>query len=235
MLKHFVVLLILVLIVFVSSTAYTLDSFNIEVVCSSTLNNDPKYGISNLFDNDIKTCWVEGVASDGSGSMDDKIDVCCDQWRVLPFDSCAEMFIVNFPFPPRDIRISKIRIYNGYGKSEAFWKANNRIKRFGLDIYGYNGEIIHNDYTDNYSYKFQVMLKDTGWNEIIFKDYLKDRDNISYISRMRFYILETYRGTKYNDTCISEIEFCYSDKKYRITKVMEIKPEYGDWEEESDG
>lgn len=218
----------------VSSTAYSLESLNLEVVCSSCLNNDPKYYLKNVFDDDIKTCWVEGVESDGSGSMDNKIDVCCDQWRVLPIDSFAEMFICYFPYPPRNNPITKIRIYNGYGKSDVLWKANNRVKKLGINIDGYNGKINNNDHTNNYQYKFQVIIQDSGWNDIVLNNYIKDRDSINYISSMKFYILETYRGTKYNDTCISEIEFYNRNEKFRIANVNEIKPEYGEWEEEHD-
>ena len=226
--KFLKVLAMALLVIFLPGSIHSFDCFDIQVVCSSTLNQSSQYSIINIFDNDIKTCWAEGVSSDGSGSMEeDKINVLCDTWSILPKDSAAEMFICYFPFPPSDRKITKIRLFNGYGKSEELWKANNRLKRIGIEILGLEGEIVNNKFPKRYLYRFIVDFPDTKWVEINLKDYIKNGTDINYVENIKFYILDTYKGTKYNDTCISEIEFYNQDKKYSIGNVEEIRARYG--------
>jgi hypothetical protein len=227
MFKHGKILGIFLLVFLSSEAIFSSEQFNVYLVCSSFLNNDPRYSICNIFDNDIRTCWAEGVPTSGNGTMRDKIYVHCDTWSIIPDENAAEMVICYMPFPPRSMAITKIRIYNGYGKNEALWKANNRVKKLGMIIDGYQGIIVNNDYTNHYTYTLKINLQDKGWNDIVLSDYIKDSDNIDYVSRIRFYILDTYRGSKYNDTCISEIEFYNQDEKYKVDQVREIKTRYG--------
>ncbi len=211
-----------------SSVFSAIEPYSIDVVCSSFLNNDPRYSIGNIFDNNIQTCWVEGVPSSGSGLLKDKIYVHCDEWSILPYKEAAEQFMCYMsPFPPCSMEITKMRIYNGYGKSEILWKANNRVKKLGIEIYGNTGKIVNNDYSHVYNYRLEIPLQDKGWNDVVFSDYLNEDETVNYVQSIHFYILDTYKGSKYNDTCISEIEFYCEDEKYSIDKVRVIKAEYG--------
>src|SRR5690554_1061869 len=183
--KFLKVLAMALLVIFLPGSIHSFDCFDIQVVCSSTLNQSSQYSIINIFDNDIKTCWAEGVSSDGSGSMEeDKINVHCDTWSILPKDSAAEMFICYFPFPPSDRKITKIRLFNGYGKSEELWKANNRLKRIGIEILGLEGEIVNNKFPKRYLYRFIVDFPDTKWVEINLKDYIKNGTDINYVENI---------------------------------------------------
>lgn len=231
MFKRIIFLTVSALIFLVNSVSSS-EPFTIQVVCSSFLKNDKKYSISNVFDGDITTCWADGVATDGSGQMiRDKIYGHADTWSIIPDSTAAEMIICYLPHNPPE-KITKIRIYNGYGKSEILWNANNRIKKLGISIVGYKEKISNYDLTQS---KLTVNLKDIGWNEIIINDYLKEKDKINFINRIQLYIIDTYKGNKYNDTCISEIEFYNSEQKYHIDKVTVITPRYGIHEDDEEG
>lgn len=87
--------------------------------------------------------------------------------------------------------ISYFIIYNGYVETEELFYMNNRVKKLGLLI---DGEL-----------KYILELFDTREGQIVNLDYDKYvfYDNIL----LTFEIMEVYSGWKYDDTCISEIEF----------------------------
>ncbi|MCD4783857.1 MAG: hypothetical protein K8T10_08540 [Candidatus Eremiobacteraeota bacterium] len=81
------------------------------------------------------------------------------------------------------------KVANGYLKSKELWLKNNRVKQMRVDI---NGKP-----------KIYINLADSMNNQrISFHDaglMVKDKDVI------RLTITKIYRGTKYHDTCITEI------------------------------
>lgn len=132
---------------------------------TSTLENQLgfNYQASNIIDNNISTCWAEGVDGNGIG---EKIIITGNQ-------------IFN---------LNKITINNGYCKNETLYYENNRAKtlKFTFD----NDESIIIDLQDGYSsYK----------NEFEF-------NNIETY-KVTVEIIDVYQGSKWNDTCISDIIF----------------------------
>jgi len=151
-----------------------------NVKVSSQLEGD--YSKDNLFDNDFSTAWVEGVNGQGVGQ---KIEI--------------EL---------ADYRLGAISIVNGYTKSESLYYANSRIKRIRIDK-----EFLSYAYPTEPDFeRIEVELKDLKYIPI-------DNNNFSAmtqtladygegyvkVKKLTITILEVYPGTKYDDTCISEI------------------------------
>ena len=88
---------------------------------------------------------------------------------------------------PKKEEVTKIKIINGYSSGENFYVFNNRIK----SISHYNWKTKVNDI---------LAVKDTPF---IFQE-------IDYISGAgNFEVKELYKGSKYSDTCLSEVDFYY--------------------------
>ena len=79
-----------------------------------------------------------------------------------------------------------LEIRNGYGLSKDLWKKNNRVKKATLEFS--NGK------------KEDITLKDKmDWQRFVLK---KPVDGVTWV---KLTIKDVYKGTKYNDTAISEI------------------------------
>ena len=89
-------------------------------------------------------------------------------------------------------RITEIIISNGYMKSEETWKNNNRVKKLKLYINGVPLGILNlkDSRTDQY-FEVGTLGHNKNGTDLILK----------------FEILEVYKGSKYNDTAITEIYF----------------------------
>lgn len=154
---------------------YSNDSFFSSIFNEETLGfakassilEAAKYSPQKIRDGDYATAWVEG--DKGSG---------LNQW--------LEIFNQS-NYPDRNIYKS-LKIINGYAKSEATYKTNNRVRKALLEFSDGQKQIIE--------------LKDTMEPQIV-------TFNESIIQSVKLTILDVYKGTKYNDTCISEIEFMY--------------------------
>lgn len=86
------------------------------------------------------------------------------------------------------INLNMIRIINGYAKSDALYAANNRVKKLKID------------FDDGTS--LVAELKDSTM-----EPQLIQISNQKVVERVRLTILEVFPGSKYHDTCISEIGF----------------------------
>ncbi|MFC2103885.1 hypothetical protein ACFLS4_00865 [Bacteroidota bacterium] len=152
-----------------------------------------KYGSTNLSDNDAATCWAEGSSSSGEG----------------------EFIVMTIPE-----KIVNLRIRNGYQKNETIYYANNRPKIIEFTLYasyepaGYiteshNGFFISKPITSTQTVLedkigFQEVNIGIDWSEI-FSQISHDRtfDKDRFILKIK--ILEIYKGEKWNDACISDI------------------------------
>ncbi|HAF28594.1 MAG TPA: hypothetical protein DCG75_06060 [Bacteroidales bacterium] len=152
-----------------------------------------KYGSRNLGDNDISTCWAEGSESDGSG----------------------EYILMTVP-----INTATLRIRNGFQKNENLFYANNRPKTAVLEVFacyqpsGYlteshNGFFISEALTSTTLnledvFGFQDINLSISWaniSESLSKSKLFDEDRVI----LKLKIQDVFKGTKYNDACISDI------------------------------
>lgn len=149
-----------------------------------------RYSVGSLTDGDSKTAWVEGVDGPGIG----------------------EVLIV----PCLDLKRS-VKIWAGYGKSEATFMANSRPQKLRLVIvraefsgatqYGYNVEnlTVINE-------KIVSLVDKNGYQKLPVPDFKSETyfsknfdQNYDYKYFLGVEILSVIPGTKYADTCISEI------------------------------
>jgi len=100
--------------------------------------------------------------------------------------------------------VHKINIMNGFAANKKLYYENNRIKKMKVEF-------------------------DEGERRIIeFKDGVFDYQSFKFNIRSKWVkltILEIYKGTKYNDTCISELDFrtIYDLSQDEIKKYKESK------------
>jgi len=163
-------------------------SSNVKVRASSILKTEGinrfNYEPKNLFDNDLNTAWVEGVAGSGVG-----------EWVEIRFENGAD--------------IEAIGVINGYTKNEAIYNANNRIRKIRLDI-EFLDDMSRNEDPDQKGL-VDIILAEKQFNELNrnvqapFISWLADYGMSRSVSKIRLTVLEVARGTKYDDTCISEL------------------------------
>jgi len=195
-----------------------------------------KYGAGNLFDHNKATAWVEGVKGDGIGES---------VYVVIPNDCVT------------------LKIFAGYGKSPAVYSSNNRVKRIKLSCYiGINpeGGITELDWlsfiSQRFPGEFHIDLKDTADLQTFtfpfsvrdlyeFRQKVTDRFNKDYgltVNQIRtilqIEIEEVYKGSKWDDTCISELLFSsirnggfitriYADEKNQSAVLFDTKQKRG--------
>jgi len=180
---------------YVQETRLPLSSIA-KVQASSILKTDAvnrfNYEPKNLFDNDLNTAWVEGAAGGGVG-----------EWAEVQFE--------------KGVNIEAIGIINGYTKNEAIYKANNRIRKVRLDV-----EFDDSRPGDVYPNSIDLDLTEKQFNELNrnvqapFISWLQDYGMGRAVSKIRLTILEVAKGTKYDDSCISELYLLgYVPGRYR--------------------
>jgi len=152
-----------------------------------------KYGATNLGDTDPSTCWAEGSEGDGSNEF------------------------VRFTIPESTLTL---RIRNGYQKSENIFYANNRLKNVEFELFasyepsGYVTESHNGFFISEVLATSNTVLKDTlgyqdvklnfNWEEIneeMSRGHTFEKDR--FILKIK--ILDVYKGLKWNDACISDI------------------------------
>ena len=152
-----------------------------------------KYGPINLADSDPMTCWAEGKPGNGTG----------------------EYILTTIPE-----NVSLLRIRNGYQKNTGLYFANNRAKKIEFTVFacyelaGYITEthigygISEPLYTSTAILKdtmgFQDVYTDINWPDI-YMEQSHDNTFPKDIFILKIKILEVYKGNKWDDACISDI------------------------------
>lgn len=170
----------------------------------TTTSAQAKYPSGNLSDGSLETAWV--ASGNGVGSAIE----------------------IRFPQPRR---VSDVALYNGYGKSQALWTANSRIKTIRLEVTradGFVDEPVEMDISDWSGRSFSLRddrkphfreptfltvtdlfrqndgrERGSDENGMILYDEVPFENE--YVSLIRIVVLETLPGTKYNDLCVSEV------------------------------
>ena len=99
---------------------------------------------------------------------------------------------ISYYFSPNSPRINQIKIYNGYIKNSDLWAANARVSKFKLLINGQPKAILE--------------LLDLPSTQIFSIDPINSTESNQDLI-VTFEILEIYKGDKYDDVAISEINF----------------------------
>lgn len=99
---------------------------------------------------------------------------------------------INFHFKPFAPRVNEIFIWNGYIKNIDLWKANSRVAKFKLIINGQPKAILElEDINNTQSFKIDPIQSTDSTKDLV----------------LTLEIIEVYKGTKYDDVAISEINF----------------------------
>lgn len=172
-----------------------------KIFASSTLKSGKyDYKVQNLFDGKKETCWCpEG-------------------------DGIGEFIIIKIPYG-----VKGIRVINGLAANDNLFKNNNRVKEIyvgviselyypqkGMEEYDVCGKRKYELVNFTYYY-YRIILQDVqNKQEILFdvKDHKGKSINVWNLeglkrSKVLYLVIgidSIYKGNKYNDTCISEIE-----------------------------
>ncbi len=150
-----------------------------QVKGSSSLTDpaDPgRHDPHKVLDNDLDTAWCEGMNGDGIGQ--------------------------SLTFELKGAIISGIGIINGYAKNEGAYQGNNRIKKVKVIMVQKNGEkreeVVDLPKKDISKLNREVVAPFIDW-VADFGDPYETTRSITLV------IQEVYPGSKYRDTCISEV------------------------------
>ncbi len=88
-----------------------------------------------------------------------------------------------------NLAITKIEIINGYIKSDSLWEANSRVKKMKL-------------WKDNEPFAI-LLLEDSKQVQVFDIESISLKDG----KKLKFEILDVYKGSKYKDVVITEIQF----------------------------
>ena len=156
-----------------------------KAISSSHLqsNGGITYLAKNLMDNNLKTAWCEGVNGVGNG-----------QWVKLLWKQKKA--------------ISAIEIFEGYQKSMDLYRKNGRPLKLKFEFS--NGKTIIVDMENERVYQNSQWIRWSCRN----MDYINDQsvsvvflDKKIKTSYVKITVLKAKAGTKYADTCISEVKF----------------------------
>jgi hypothetical protein len=136
------------------------------------------YPVTNLFDKKNDTAWVEGVTGDGIG-----------EWVSL------DIHTVKKDSPSS---ITTVGVIPGYLKTDNRWEENNRVKT-ALLIIKASVSTYYN--LDDYAI-FRLKFNDFKGLQLF---HIKFAGRQAYDFKVWLIIEEVSKGTKYSDTCISEL------------------------------
>lgn len=161
-----------------------LDKFTLTTIASSILGDS--YKSVNLCDGKAETAWVEGAKGSGIG-----------EWVKININ--AESAMSEYTSTP--FSLEEIGVLPGYAKSPKTWEENNRVKKLMV--------IIHSPPfsapKENEWVVLQLNLKDNNKLQVFKVPDEKMAVNVNGMKKEIWIKIEdVYKGTKYDDTCISE-------------------------------
>lgn len=117
-----------------------------------------------------------------------------------------------------EIFCDEIQVAIGCTNIEELYTKNNRPREVIVWLSSSEEEFNKNKY-----YKKKVILEDKMmFQKIVFDKAIK----FGYFG---FQVLDTYRGTKYNDTCINKLKFFNKGKEISVKDVEKLKKDYVRW------
>lgn len=121
----------------------------------------------------------------------------------------------------KPVYIDEIRVVNGFAKNDEYFYNNNRARSCNISMKNTK----KNNETSSSEY---FLLQDTKEYQSIKlkKAYLANTVQIStdctYVQNCQ----SIYPGKKYNDTCITELEFFYQGQKIELLDIPKFKKDY---------
>lgn len=154
---------------------FTPKIINGTAKASSTLS-EKSYSVMNLFDSRFEYAWASKGKPTGVS--------------------------LNFKFPSSR-KVTALRIWNGYQRSDTHCKENSRVKEMVI--------------TGDGGYKVTVKVKDEmgGQTVVLPKPYEG--------KNLRLKVTKAYLGSTYKDLVVSELRFVYDEKKFKIGSFGFVK------------
>ena len=164
-----------------------LTKFDLTTLASSTLNNSNSYKSNNLCDGKLETAWVEGAKGNG-----------INEWAKINIDAYSS----RSEFTSTPFSIFEVAVLSGYSKSLKTWTENNRVKKLLLVIYSPQPSF----HQKNEWAVFRLNLNDVDSLQVFKLPHGKISANYldGLMKEIWLKIEDVYKGTKYDDTCISE-------------------------------
>lgn len=166
-----------------------LHEFNMKTKASSILNR--KYPGINAVDRNPSTAWVEGKNGNGVG-----------EWLSFKIDANTYLPTTT-PFS-----VERIGIIPGYAKNQKTWSENNRVKSLLVVVYTPQTSIAIIPKKEIEWVAYRMNLKDESKLQIF--EFPADKiafNECPMTVTVWLKIEGVYKGTKYDDTCISEVVF----------------------------
>jgi hypothetical protein len=191
---------------------FSVFCFNVSVLFGQMMITKPPFEI-------IGTPALEGHVEGSSYLVDDKLPLktyapwgACDaNWKTAwavhtPDSGKGEWIKIEFSrwaltekYEHTHVKLARIMIVNGVAANKTLYYANNRVKKMEIEFDGGEKEII--EMKDGIPKYQTIVLKTPVWCKWI-----------------KMTILEIYKGSKYNDTCIGEMVFLDERKETDIMK-----------------
>jgi len=193
-----------------------------------------KYDIGHIIDKDIKTAWVEGVKGDGIGEY--ILIATPEETRTINIYSGYGQ---NLSLFNKNNRPQKIRLSYFLGVEDAFpdqYSSHFKAVKFADE---YVITLKDSIALQHFDFPFSDMQKLTAFKKKCLEDFknagyrkgmhaLPEPPQVKWILKIE--ILAVYKGSKWEDTCISEIFFndryignSHDYKNTKIEKVYESK------------
>ena len=167
------------------------NSADIYIECSKPLVDEKdtfKYTIQNAFDKNPATSYVEDTE-------DDLFDI--------NFIFAKEFFLNNYSVKSGEAEnIIGILIINGYAENNNLYLFNNRIKELTISAYNLENKNNTSAFLNQINKKYNGLLND---NNLTYTQIQIPKEKINSI---KFSCAHLYKGTKYNNTCLSEFDIC---------------------------
>ena len=144
-----------------------------------------RYTAYSVLDKNMQSAWCEGVKGPGIGEV-----------IIAPFDKTK----------------SRFKIFSGYGKNKKTFEENNRIKSAKITLVYSKQPFMYSTSEDSNTGKLDTIfskvinLKDVFGFQTVPLDLVKFKAGNWTQLYVAIEILDVYKGTKYDDTCITEIE-----------------------------
>ena len=172
------------------------------------------YEINKIDDEDIyganvRTAWVEGTKDDGIG-----------EWVIIPVGTNDSDTRWRFDGNGEGGKLKvSLSIYNGYQQSKDLYLKNNRVKEAKISIYAvafsagqddayllWNPDCIHEEViTLCDEIAPEPFYFNSSYKEFFMS--LPEKYSTEHIQLfLRLEIMRVYKGTKYSDTCISDMK-----------------------------
>lgn len=167
------------------------NSADIHIECSKPLVDEKdtfKYTIQNAFDKNPTTSYVEDTE-------DDLFDI--------NFIFAKEFFLRNYSVKSGEAEnIIGILIINGYAENNNLYLFNNRIKELTISAYNLENKNNTSAFLNQINEKYNGLLNDNNLN------YTQIQIPKEKINSIKFSCTQLYKGTKNNNTCLSEFDIC---------------------------